>query len=101
MSGGGMGSVAKLINNQLSFSNMAAAAEALVIGAMSGIDLAKLDQVIENASGFSWAYRSWRDEGVRRRLQGEFRARPRAQGLTPRPRTGRRARRAGHDRHRR
>lgn len=54
----GMGSVAKLINNQLAFSNMAAAAEALAIGAMSGIDLAKLNQVIENASGFSWAYRS-------------------------------------------
>jgi 3-hydroxyisobutyrate dehydrogenase-like beta-hydroxyacid dehydrogenase len=49
----GMGSVAKLINNQLAFSNMAAAAEALAIGAMSGIDLGKLNQVIENASGFS------------------------------------------------
>jgi 3-hydroxyisobutyrate dehydrogenase-like beta-hydroxyacid dehydrogenase len=54
----GMGSVAKLINNQLAFSNMAAAAEALAIGAMSGIDLGKLNHVIENASGFSWAYRS-------------------------------------------
>lgn len=54
----GMASVAKLINNQLAFSNMAAAAEALMIGAMSGIDLGKLNQVIENASGFSWAYRS-------------------------------------------
>jgi len=54
----GMGSVAKLINNQLAFSNMAAAAEALAIGAMSGIDLQKLNHVIENASGFSWAYRS-------------------------------------------
>lgn len=54
----GFGSVAKLINNQLAFSNMAAAAEALALGAMSGIDMAKLNQVIENASGFSWAYRS-------------------------------------------
>ncbi len=54
----GFGSVAKLINNQLAFSNMAAAAEALAIGAMSGIDMAKLNQVIENASGFSRAYRS-------------------------------------------
>ncbi len=54
----GMGSVAKLINNQLAFSNMAAAAEALVIGAMSGIDMRKLNAVIENASGFSPAYRS-------------------------------------------
>ncbi len=54
----GFGSVAKLINNQLAFSNMAAAAEALAIGAMSGIDLQKLHAVIENASGFSWGYRS-------------------------------------------
>jgi 3-hydroxyisobutyrate dehydrogenase-like beta-hydroxyacid dehydrogenase len=54
----GFGSVAKLINNQLAFSNAAAAAEALMIGTMSGIDLAKLDQVISNASGFSSAYRS-------------------------------------------
>ncbi len=54
----GFGSVAKLINNQLAFSNMAAAAEALAIGAMSGIDMAKLHTVIENASGFSLGYRS-------------------------------------------
>ena len=54
----GFGSVAKLINNQLAFSNMAAAAEALAIGAMSGIDLRKLDQVILNASGYSSAYKS-------------------------------------------
>ena len=54
----GFGSVAKLINNQLAFSNAAAAADALMIGAMSGIDLAKLDQVFTNASGFSCAFRS-------------------------------------------
>jgi 3-hydroxyisobutyrate dehydrogenase-like beta-hydroxyacid dehydrogenase len=54
----GMGSVAKLINNMLAFCNMAAAAEALMMGAKSGIDLKKLDQVITNASGFSSAYRS-------------------------------------------
>jgi 3-hydroxyisobutyrate dehydrogenase-like beta-hydroxyacid dehydrogenase len=54
----GFGSVAKLINNQLSFSNMAAAAEALMLGTLSGIDLAKLDQVIQNASGNSNSYRN-------------------------------------------
>jgi len=54
----GMGSVAKLINNMLAFCNMAAAAEALMMGAKSGIDLKKLDQVITNASGFSFSYRS-------------------------------------------
>ena len=54
----GNGSIAKLINNMLAFCNMAAAAEALVMGARSGIDLKKLDQVISNASGFSSGYRS-------------------------------------------
>ena len=54
----GMGSVAKLINNMLAFCNAAAAAEALMMGAKSGIDLNKLDQVISNASGYSSAYRS-------------------------------------------
>ena len=47
----GMGSMAKLVNNMLAFCNAAAAAEALMIGAMSGIDLRKLQQVISNASG--------------------------------------------------
>lgn len=54
----GMGSVAKLINNMLAFCNMSAAAEALMMGAKSGIDLKKLDQVISNASGNSASYRS-------------------------------------------
>ncbi len=54
----GNGSVAKLINNMLAFCNMAAAAEALMLGARSGINLKKLDQVISNASGYSSGYRS-------------------------------------------
>ena len=54
----GFGSVAKLINNMLAFCNMAAAAEALTLGARAGIDLVKLDQVISKASGFSSSYRS-------------------------------------------
>jgi 3-hydroxyisobutyrate dehydrogenase-like beta-hydroxyacid dehydrogenase len=58
----GMGSVAKLINNMLAFCNMAAAAEALVMGAKSGIDLKKLDQVISKASGYSSGYRSVADK---------------------------------------
>jgi len=52
----GMGSTAKLINNMLAFCNAAAAAEALMIGKRSGIDLHKLDQVIRNASGMSSGY---------------------------------------------
>ena len=52
----GFGSTAKLINNMLAFCNAAAAAEALMIGKRSGIDLKKLDSVIRNASGMSSAY---------------------------------------------
>ena len=89
----GFGSVAKLINNQLAFSNACAAAEALMIGAMSGIDLEKLDQVICNASGLSSAYRGDVRQSVPTRLQARLRARPRAQGPAPRAaETGRRTR---------
>jgi 3-hydroxyisobutyrate dehydrogenase-like beta-hydroxyacid dehydrogenase len=52
----GYGSTAKLINNMLAFCNAAAAAEALMIGKRSGIDLRKLDVVIRNASGMSAGY---------------------------------------------
>jgi 3-hydroxyisobutyrate dehydrogenase-like beta-hydroxyacid dehydrogenase len=52
----GCGSVAKLINNMLAFCNAAAAAEALMMGKRSGIDLKKLDAVIRNASGMSSGY---------------------------------------------
>jgi 3-hydroxyisobutyrate dehydrogenase-like beta-hydroxyacid dehydrogenase len=52
----GFGSTAKLINNMLAFCNAAAAAEALMIGKRSGIDMKKLDLVIRNASGMSSAY---------------------------------------------
>jgi 3-hydroxyisobutyrate dehydrogenase-like beta-hydroxyacid dehydrogenase len=52
----GYGSTAKLINNMLAFCNAAAAAEALMLGKRSGIDLHKLDAVIRNASGMSAGY---------------------------------------------
>jgi 3-hydroxyisobutyrate dehydrogenase-like beta-hydroxyacid dehydrogenase len=54
----GMGSVAKLCNNMLAFCNAAAAAEALMLGALAGIDLHKLYDVICNASGNSDQFRS-------------------------------------------
>jgi 3-hydroxyisobutyrate dehydrogenase-like beta-hydroxyacid dehydrogenase len=66
----GMGSVAKLVNNMLAFCNAAAAAEALMIGAMSGIDLRKLQQVISNASGNSSAFRNISEKA----FKGEFAA---------------------------
>lgn len=65
----GMGSTAKLINNMLAFCNAAAAAEALMIGKRSGIDLHKLDSVIRNASGMSAGYASM----ASKTLAGDFR----------------------------
>ena len=53
----GMGSVAKLCNNMLAFCNLAAASEALLLGAAAGIDVHKLYDVICNASGNSDAFR--------------------------------------------
>lgn len=52
----GMGSVAKLVNNMLAFCNAAAAAEALMLGRMAGIDMQKLHQVISNSSGNSFGF---------------------------------------------
>lgn len=68
----GNGSIAKLINNMLAFCNMAAAAEALVMGAKSGIDMKKLDQVISNASGFSSGYRSVSNKAFARAFEPTF-----------------------------
>ena len=66
----GMGSTAKLINNMLAFCNAAAAAEALMMGKRSGIEMAKLDQVIRNASGFSTGYANMATKA----LAGNFKA---------------------------
>jgi 3-hydroxyisobutyrate dehydrogenase-like beta-hydroxyacid dehydrogenase len=68
----GMGSVAKLVNNMLAFCNAAAAAEALMIGTMAGIDLHKLQQVISNASGNSSAFRNISDKAFKREFQATF-----------------------------
>jgi 2-hydroxy-3-oxopropionate reductase len=68
----GMGSVAKLVNNMLAFCNSAAAAEALMIGAMAGIDLRRLQQVISNASGNSAAFRNLSDKAFKREFAASF-----------------------------
>ena len=68
----GMGSVAKLVNNMLAFCNAAAAAEALMIGTMAGIDLHKLQQVISNASGNSSAFRNISEKAFKREFQASF-----------------------------
>jgi 3-hydroxyisobutyrate dehydrogenase-like beta-hydroxyacid dehydrogenase len=66
----GYASTAKLINNMLAFCNAAAAAEALMMGKRSGIDLKKLDAVIRNASGMSAGYASMAGKA----LSGDFKA---------------------------
>jgi 3-hydroxyisobutyrate dehydrogenase-like beta-hydroxyacid dehydrogenase len=68
----GFGSVAKLINNMLAFCNSAAAAEALMIGKRSGIDLTKLDAVIRNASGFSTGYANMANKALKGQFQATF-----------------------------
>ena len=68
----GMGSTAKLINNMLAFCNAAAAAEALMIGKRSGIDLHRLDQVIRNASGFSTGYANMATKALAGNFQPTF-----------------------------
>jgi 3-hydroxyisobutyrate dehydrogenase-like beta-hydroxyacid dehydrogenase len=68
----GFGSVAKLINNMLAFCNAAAAAEALMIGKRSGIDLHKLDAVIRNASGMSTGYANMATKAFKGEFQATF-----------------------------
>jgi 3-hydroxyisobutyrate dehydrogenase-like beta-hydroxyacid dehydrogenase len=68
----GFGSTAKLINNMLAFCNAAAAAEALMIGKRSGIDLRKLDAVIRNASGMSAGYANLSTKAFKGDFQASF-----------------------------
>jgi len=68
----GMGSVAKLCNNMLAFCNAAAASEALMLGAMAGIDLHKLYDVICNASGNSDAFRGLGTKAFARNFKPGF-----------------------------
>ena len=68
----GFGSTAKLINNILAFCNSAAAAEALMIGKRSGIDLRKLDAVIRNASGMSSGYANMASKAMKGEFQATF-----------------------------
>jgi 3-hydroxyisobutyrate dehydrogenase-like beta-hydroxyacid dehydrogenase len=56
----------------LAFCNAAAAAEALMIGTMAGIDLNKLQQVISNASGNSSAFRNLAEKAFKREFGATF-----------------------------
>ncbi len=68
----GMGSVAKLCNNMLAFCNIAAASEALLLGAAAGIDVHKLYDVICNASGNSDAFRGLGPKAFERNFKPGF-----------------------------
>jgi 3-hydroxyisobutyrate dehydrogenase-like beta-hydroxyacid dehydrogenase len=58
MGGLGAGTVAKLVNNMLSFCNMAALVEGMMLGTTYGLDPDKLVHVIANSSGNSNAVRN-------------------------------------------
>ena len=59
MGGLGSGTVAKLVNNMLSFCNMAALSEGMMLGTSAGLDPDKLLHVIANASGNSNAVKNF------------------------------------------
>jgi 3-hydroxyisobutyrate dehydrogenase len=64
----GTGTVAKLVNNMLSFCNMAALAEGMVLGTTYGLDPDKLLQVIASSSGNSNAVKNF----SLRALKGQY-----------------------------
>jgi 3-hydroxyisobutyrate dehydrogenase-like beta-hydroxyacid dehydrogenase len=64
----GSGLVAKLVNNMIGLVSVAAASEALMLGAQAGVDPRTLDTVIRCSSGDSIAYRALAD----RALAGDF-----------------------------
>jgi 3-hydroxyisobutyrate dehydrogenase-like beta-hydroxyacid dehydrogenase len=68
MGGLGTGTVAKLVNNMLSFCNMAALSEGMILGTSAGLDPDKLLHVIANASGNSNAVKNF----SLRALQGKY-----------------------------
>ncbi|HEY8449206.1 MAG TPA: NAD(P)-dependent oxidoreductase [Bacillota bacterium] len=55
MGGPGNGHAAKVVNNFLNGINLAATAEAMVIGVKAGLDPAQLLEVINHSSGRNWA----------------------------------------------
>jgi 3-hydroxyisobutyrate dehydrogenase-like beta-hydroxyacid dehydrogenase len=52
----GDASTCKIVNNLLAGANLAAAAEALAVAAASGLDLAKVRDVVNASSGGSWIF---------------------------------------------
>ncbi len=65
MGGLGTGTVAKLVNNMLSFCNMAALSEGMMLGTAYGLDPEKLLHVIANSSGNSNAIRNFSQRAMK------------------------------------
>lgn len=70
--GSGMGQVAKLVNNTMAMVNLAALAEAMVMGVKSGADPEVLFNVVTHSSGDSYAFRDKIPHILNRRFQAGF-----------------------------
>ena len=68
----GSGCIAKIVNNMVAFTNMAAAAEGLMLGVAAGIDPVILDQVVRNSSGNSMSYRGVARSALKRDFEPAF-----------------------------
>src|SRR6478736_6468291 len=72
MGGLGSGTVAKLVNNMLSFCNAAAASEGMMLGTGYGLEPEKLLQVISSSSGNSNAFKSFSERALSGKLDPSF-----------------------------
>jgi 3-hydroxyisobutyrate dehydrogenase len=70
--GSGMGQVAKLVNNTMAMVNVAALAEAMVMGVRSGADPEILFQVVTKSSGDSYQFRDKLPHILNRRFEPGF-----------------------------
>ena len=64
----GCGAIAKIVNNMIAFSTMAAGAEGLMLGVAAGIDPEALRNVVRTSSGDSGAFRAI----AQRSLEGDW-----------------------------
>lgn len=69
----GMGQAAKLVNNMLSMTNVAVAAEGLIFGLKQGLEAKTLYEVINAGSGASVAWRDRARQMLRREFEPEVR----------------------------
>ena len=68
----GTGCIAKLVNNMIAFTNMAAGAEGLMLGVAAGMDPVILNEIIRNSSGNSMGYRGVAKSALERDFSPAF-----------------------------